>query len=146
MDGRIEKNGVSVATRCDKDGYRKVDLWLKVENKFSSKSIKLTVFIHQLVALKYCLNSNYKKQWVVNHIDGNRENNKSKNLEWCSVKQNMLHSRVSNIKFSKRNTNLSCKELMEIKEENSIRKLSRKFNLNDFDVMVIKSVYTGSNL
>lgn len=46
--------------------------------------------IHRLVAEAFIKkNNNYNE---VNHIDGNKSNNKVNNLEWCSRRDNVLHS------------------------------------------------------
>lgn len=49
-----------------------------------------TFKIHRLVAEHFIDNPNNYKQ--VNHIDGNKENNRFDNLEWCTCEQNMKHS------------------------------------------------------
>ena len=49
-----------------------------------------SIFIHVLVAKHFIPNPNNYSQ--VNHIDGNKTNNKVDNLEWVSNKQNVLHS------------------------------------------------------
>jgi hypothetical protein len=46
--------------------------------------------IHQLVAQTFIDNSNKLPQ--VNHIDGNKQNNRVDNLEWCTPSENKLHS------------------------------------------------------
>lgn len=46
--------------------------------------------IHRLVAQAFVPNPNNLKE--VNHIDGNRLNNRADNLEWCTSRQNMSHS------------------------------------------------------
>lgn len=46
--------------------------------------------VHKLVAICFC--DGYTKGAVVNHKDGNRQNNIYSNLEWCSQKQNIHHS------------------------------------------------------
>jgi len=64
------------------NGYLSVGLY---ENK------KLKLFrAHRLIAFHFIDNSNNKP--MVNHIDGNKLNNKISNLEWCNGFENMNHA------------------------------------------------------
>ena len=62
-------------------GYLCVDLCNKKTKRHS---------IHRLVAFAFCSNPN--KYNHVNHIDGNKSNNNSENLEWVTCSQNHKHA------------------------------------------------------
>lgn len=47
-------------------------------------------YVHRLVATEFI--ENYKNYKYVNHIDYDKTNNKVNNLEWCTQKQNIIHS------------------------------------------------------
>lgn len=66
----------------NKLGYQQVSL-SKNDKMYSRR-------VHRLVANAFIKNTkNYKE---VNHIDGNKKNNKVENLEWCNRSQNMQHA------------------------------------------------------
>lgn len=69
-------------THLDKKGYEVCDL---IKNK-EYKHIR----IHRLVAEAFIPNPKHYEQ--VNHKDGNKQNNKVENLEWCTNEQNYKHS------------------------------------------------------
>lgn len=55
--------------------------------------------IHRLVAKSFL--DNPKKYPEINHLDGNKQNNKVNNLEWCTRKQNVEHSIKNKLRKSK---------------------------------------------
>lgn len=59
-----------------------VELW-----KDNKRYVRM---IHRLVAENFIPNPDGKPQ--VNHIDGNRYNNRYDNLEWCTNRENMIHA------------------------------------------------------
>jgi hypothetical protein len=95
-----------------KTGYR-VDLWKNGKPK--------TYLVARLVASAFIKNELSNNKLTINHIDGNRLNNKIENLEWCSISDNIkkgfetgLYSCQKKIKIINKITN----------EENIYRSLS----------------------
>lgn len=62
-------------------GYKRIILCHPIKKRF---------FIHRLVALHFC--EGYDETKVVNHKDGNKQNNCATNLEWVTRSQNDLHA------------------------------------------------------
>lgn len=68
-------------------GYKRVTLYAPIKKRF---------FIHRLVALHFC--DGYEENLVVNHIDGDKTNNKANNLEWVTRSENDLHAFKLNLR------------------------------------------------
>lgn len=78
---KIYKDGYLLKHKIDKDGYHTVSL--ATQNK------KLMRRVHRLVAIAFLGNKNNYP--IVNHLDGNIDNNSANNLEWCTNSRNQLH-------------------------------------------------------
>jgi DNA-binding XRE family transcriptional regulator len=77
----------------------------------------VTHTIHSLVA-KHFLNEPLNKDYVVNHIDYNKENNFYKNLEWVTQKDNVRHNYLTgnaNIGVKQKDAKLDKDKVLQIK-------------------------------
>ena len=87
--GRVRnvKTGNILTGDINNIGYKRVYLYAPVKKRF---------FVHRLVAYHFC--EGYQDNLVVNHKDGNKQNNKADNLEWVTRSQNDLHAYKLNLR------------------------------------------------
>jgi hypothetical protein len=81
--GNVRNTVTEVAIVGDKNnmGYRRVTFYY---------GQRVRVFVHRLVAKHFC--DGYAPDLVVNHIDGNKGNNRADNLEWVTRSENDKHA------------------------------------------------------
>lgn len=134
--GRIRNklNGHIYKLHKNKNGYLCVCISL------GSRKDKISFRVHKAVAETFIPNP--KKLPEVNHLNGNKEENFTWNLEWVSGKENMRHAVVMGIQKAPRgivngNSTLSQKDINYIrnnyKERDKnfgCRALAKKFNVN----------------
>lgn len=121
-DGRIKsyhtkfKKPIILKTSMTTTGYRKVEL---VKDK-TKKSLK----VHRLVAEAFIPNKENKP--YVNHLDSDPLNNNVNNLEWCTQKENMIHSAIfgNHKSFAWKNKEQVISDYISGK---SIRHLAKKY-------------------
>lgn len=76
-----------ISKRDDQRGY--------LVSTLHKGGIKKHIKVHRLIAAAFIENKNNLEQ--INHIDGNKKNNRHENLEWCSALQNLRHARNSGL-------------------------------------------------
>ena len=81
------KNKIKIKTRVNKFGYEQCVLMKNNKMK--------THLVHRIVAIAFIENKNRLPQ--INHINGNKQDNRVENLEWCSCSQNTRHAFEKNL-------------------------------------------------
>ena len=121
--GRVVNNesGELMKPHVTKKGYLSVSLW--IDGKSYGKQV------HRLVAKAFIPNPHQRKQ--VNHINGNKQDNRIENLEWVTNKQNSVHATKNGLCHSKLTDDqvkAICKLLMENKL--SYKEIAKKVNVS----------------
>ena len=83
--GRVLPDEVEMECSIDRAGYKTTTLRMIGKKRWC-------VRIHTLVAMHFVENNKPSIYDTVNHIDGNKQNNHYKNLEWCTRGENMAHA------------------------------------------------------
>ena len=103
---RIIQNDKILKKSVDTRGYYKVTL--------TNDDGRKTFFVQRLVAMAFVPNPHNFNQ--VNHIDENKQNNNSNNLEWCDI--------IYNCNYGTRNQRISKANKNRVFSEEHIQKLS----------------------
>lgn len=75
-------------------------------------------YVHRIVAKCFCRQKDGCN--VVNHIDGDKKNNKAENLEWVTVKQNAQHAYATGLI---KKENLLRASMIGVKKKNGSRRV-----------------------
>lgn len=81
-DVRNTRTNKILGRRVDKDGYRQVQLY--------NSGVGLNHKVHRLVAEAFIPHDIDRDQ--VNHLNGNKEDNRVENLQWCTRSENTRHA------------------------------------------------------
>ena len=86
-------------------GYKHKSGYIYVNLMTDSEQPKSSVFkMHRLVAWEF-VNGYSEEKSYVNHIDGNKANNYSYNLEWCTFAENIRHAFITGLQSSRKGSN-----------------------------------------
>lgn len=101
--GRVQHNGKILKARMSNTGYYYYSFWNHNEEKRD--------FVHRLIAKAFIPNPNNWNE--VNHKNGIKTDNRIENLEWCTHKYNMRHSRLV-LKNKKKSKHIKCIETGDV--------------------------------
>lgn len=138
---RNSSHGQILKPNLDTRGYLKVAL--SVFGVYKSKRI------HRLVATTFINNPNNKPE--VNHKDGVKTNNESKNLEWVTRLENKRHaSKNGLVAKGKMKKRLTIDDIVEVKkmirDGISNEKIGKKFKVTSSLVSMIKNGHVRSSV
>lgn len=119
-------------------GRRKYSRFLKqtlMNNGYLTVSYnKKHLYIHRLVAECFC--ENLKRYDTVNHIDVNKKNNVSSNLEWCTTQQNTNHALLKD-RFSVKLNREQVLKIRELNSKYSVKEIAYRYNVSDVNIRLI---------
>lgn len=122
-DGRIfsSKTNKFIKPRVHEGGYLMTTLWNPKQKE---------IYIHRAVAFMFVDNPMNKK--YVNHIDGDKHNNNSSNLEFVTAKENIVHAVKTGLANGcKRKLNFNIAEEIRSKRPSmSISSLAKEYNVS----------------
>lgn len=124
-----------------KGGYLTVDL---CKDKLVTKTL-----VHRIVANAFIPNPENKPQ--VNHINGNKQDNRVENLEWVTHSENQLHSIKIGIRTTKGEKNsqskLRSEQVLEILKDNRLYKfIAADYGISIYTVSDIKRGYSWTHI
>ena len=130
--GKYWKEGRILKQNDNGNGYLQVQLCKNGKSK--------TERVHRLVALTFIENPLRLPQ--VNHKDFNKRNNNANNLEWCTLQQNVEHSKSANRMKKPQFAKLSEEAVLEIKylisEQFSNREIAELFDVHPGTIQCIR--------
>lgn len=131
--GNVKSHKKIINGEVCKNGYKRIHV--------SNNGTQYKYLVHRLVAETFIENPLNKPQ--VNHIDGNKQNNKVENLEWVTCSENNKHAYKTNLKSAKGENNGFCK--LTEKQVLEIRSLYEKGKHNGYNANELAKKYNVSS-
>lgn len=101
----------------------------------SNNKVQTKHFIHRLVAKAFIKNPKNKR--TINHINGNKKDNRVKNLEWLSYSENHIHAYDISLKSLSRKLNeQQASDIFLSSEKNKL--LAQKYKVSETTIRDIK--------
>jgi hypothetical protein len=124
-EGRYKVSNLGNVISCKNGKERLLKIWKNELGysmiNFIQNGKKKNLRVHRLVAEAFLPRVEHKNE--VNHIDGNKDNNNVKNLQWVTRKENMRHAFDNGLK------------VMPSREKHPMSKLKEK------DIKKIRQLY-----
>ena len=127
--GRVKSPHKILKTGITTKGYHNLTL-------ISKEGKRLTRTVHRLVGEYHVPNPNEYKQ--LNHINGDKNDNRSCNLEWCTASHNIRHAKekgLAQVGEQHKNAKLTNTQTKEIKQclkdkKNTHKELAAMYNVS----------------
>lgn len=114
-----------ISKGVNSEGYEYIRLFKQNKQLYTS--------VHRIVAETFIPNPENKEQ--VNHIDGNKKNNKVENLEWCTQTENIRHAMRTGLLNIIGSNNGSSRKVQQLDSNGKI--------LKQFDTIIEAGRYLG---
>lgn len=105
-DGRIKSKRFNkiLTPKKNWDGYLRIQIWKDNKNRFVSW--------HRIIAETYVPNPENKP--FINHKNGNKQDNRAENLEWCTQQENIIHAWKTGLSKSHNNDKKLSKPVIQL--------------------------------
>lgn len=128
----------------NKHGFRTVKEMILTQCISSNKYLTVNLgrpndLVHRLVAFHFVPNPNNFK--VVNHINFDKKDNRSENLEWCTAAENIMHS-VKSGRYSNKLTKRDVLDIRLLEGFVTQKEISKRFGVNQ---SVISAIHRGAS-
>lgn len=131
--GSAKRSSIIRSASLTRDGYEKVRLVRGTKD--------ITCRIHRLVAQAFVPNPEHKT--TVNHIDGDKRNNRADNLEWADRHEQLVHAYNNGLKTPNTGTT-NCNAKLTAEQVKEIRSIYIRQS-KEFGTVALAKKYGVSN-